>query len=467
MSTETGVRLYNTLTKSKVPLQVGPEGVVRIYVCGPTVYGRVHIGNARPFVVFSVLARFLRRSGLAVNFVSNLTDINDKIYDAARNEGVSSTELAEHYGKAYIDDTNGLGLGRPDHEPKVTDTLPEIVDLIAQLIERGLAYPASGDVYFRVGRFPGYGDLSGRKLDEMISGEGGVGKEHPLDFALWKAHKPDEDAFWPSPWGPGRPGWHIECSAMAEAILGRTFEIHGGGIDLIFPHHENEIAQTEGAHGVPLAQIWMHNGMLELAGDKMSKSVGNIALLADVLQDWPKEVVLTYFLSSHYRSPLPFNDERLGDAKAQCERIANTLRALRRAIEAPGDGVDVSLAAATAATRTDVFTALADDFATPEAFAAIFSLVRTANATLDRSRPGADQLREVHGQLLELLDVFGLAALDDEDVRVPEEILALARARDNARTGRDFARSDALRAEIEGQGYTVRDGSEGSEVFPS
>ncbi len=467
MSTETGVRLYNTITKSKVPLTVGPEGVVRIYVCGPTVYGRVHIGNARPFVVFSVLARFLRRNGLAVRFVSNLTDINDKIYDAARTEGTSSTELADRYGKAYIDDTNGLGLGRPDSEPKVTDTLPEIVDLIAQLVDRGLAYPSAGDVYFRVGSFPGYGSLSGRTLEDMVSGEGGVGKEHPLDFALWKAHKPTEDAFWPSPWGPGRPGWHIECSAMAEAILGRTFEIHGGGIDLIFPHHENEIAQTEGAHGVPLAQIWMHNGMLELAGDKMSKSVGNIALLSDVLGDWPKEVVLTYFLSSHYRSPLPFNDERLGDAKAQCERIANTLRSLRRAIDVPGEGVDAGLAAALSTARSDMFAALADDFATPEAFAAIFGLIRVVNTTLDGVRPGAGQLREVQSKLLELLDVFGLGQLDREEPQVPESVLALARARDEARTARDFARSDALRAEIEAQGFTVRDGASGSEVLPA
>ena len=252
---------------------------------------------------------------------------------------------------------------------------------------------------------------------------------------------------------------------MAEAILGRNFEIHGGGIDLIFPHHENEIAQTEGAHGVPLAQIWMHNGMLELAGDKMSKSVGNIALLADVLADWPKEVVLTYFLSSHYRSPLPFNDERLGDAKAQCERIANTLRALRRAIDSPGDGVDPALAAALGAARTGVFEALADDFATPEAFGAMFGLVRVINATLDGERPGIGQLREVHIKLLELLDIFGLATLDVEDVGIPDAVVALARARDEARAAKDFARSDALRAEIEAQGFTVRDGSAGSEVL--
>ena len=224
---------------------------MRIYVCGPTVYGRVHIGNARPFVVFSVLKRYLERRGMRVRLVSNLTDVNDKIYDAARAEGVPSAELARRYSEAYIADTDRLGLGRPDVEPRVTESIPEIIALIETLVEMGLAYPAGGDVYYRVERFPGYGRLSGRRLDEMISQEPGPGKESPLDFALWKGRKPDEDTWWESPWGPGRPGWHIECSAMAEAALGHGFEVHGGGIDLIFPHHENEIAQSEGAHGGP------------------------------------------------------------------------------------------------------------------------------------------------------------------------------------------------------------------------
>jgi cysteinyl-tRNA synthetase len=239
-----GPRLHSTMTKRREPLEPGPTGEVRIYVCGPTVYGRIHIGNARPFVVFTVLKRYLERRGMRVRLVSNLTDVNDKIYAAARAEGVPSAELARRYSEAYVADTDRLGLGRPDAEPTVTETIPEILELIGTLVAVGLAYPSDGDVYYRVGRFPGYGNLSGRRLDEMEPQEPGPGKESPLDFALWKGRKHDEDTWWESPWGPGRPGWHIECSAMAEATLGREFEVHGGGIDLVFPHHENEIAQS-------------------------------------------------------------------------------------------------------------------------------------------------------------------------------------------------------------------------------
>ena len=464
---DTGVQLYNTLTKTKEALRVTPGAPVRIYVCGPTVYGRVHIGNARPFVVFSVLTRALRRRGLEVRFVSNLTDINDKIYDAARAEGIPSGELAERYSNAYIEDTNRLGLGRPDAEPKVTDTLPEIVALIEELIAQDLAYPAHGDVYFRVTHFAPYGELSGRNLDELISGEGGVGKEHPLDFALWKANKPGEDTSWPSPWGPGRPGWHIECSAMAEALLGRNFEIHGGGIDLIFPHHENEIAQSEGANEEPLAQIWMHNEMLELGGEKMAKSVGNIARLGDVLDEWDREVVVAYFLTSHYRSKLPFDDARLNDARTVCERIGNCLRALRRALTAPGVSEAPELVAALATAETDFDAALADDLNTPAAIAAIQVLVRVVNGALDGdARPSAERLPETHTLLVGLLDTLGLASLDAGD-EIPAEVVALAKERQAARDGRDFARADALRDEIAAQGFTLRDGPDGPELVPA
>ena len=275
---------------------------------------------------------------MRVKLVSNLTDVNDKIYDAARAEGVPSADLARRYSEAYVADTDRLGLGRPDVEPTVTETIPEIVELIGTLVEMGLAYPSRGDVYYRVGRFPGYGRLSGRRLDEMEPQEPGPGKESPLDFALWKGRKPDEDTWWESPWGPGRPGWHIECSAMAEATLGHGFEVHGGGIDLIFPHHENEIAQSEGAHGGRMASIWMHNEMLELGDEKMSKSVGNIAPLSEVLDRWPAEVVIAFFLTSHYRSRLPFTEERMGEAAAVVERLGNALASLDRAIGRPRRG---------------------------------------------------------------------------------------------------------------------------------
>lgn len=463
---DTGMQIHSTLSRRKERLETGPDGTVRIYACGPTVYSRVHIGNARPFVVFSVLKRYLERRGVRARFVANITDVNDKIYVAARAAGVPSTEWAEQNARAYVDDTSRLGLGRPDAEPKVTDTMPQIIALIGDLIDKGLAYAAGGDVYYRVGSFPGYGRLSGRRLDEMVSTEPGEAKEHPLDFALWKGRKPDEDAWWDSPWGPGRPGWHIECSAMAEVELGAPFEIHGGGLDLVFPHHENEIAQTEGARGVPLARIWMHNEMLELGETKMSKSEGNIALLADVLDRWPREVVLAFFLTSHYRSRLPFTDERLRDAEAVCERIRNGLRALDRGLAAPGEGTDADLARALVSARTAFHEALDDDFGTPGAFAAVFELVRAANHAVERdARPGAGQLQEVRRELVGMLDVFGLASLGEASAAVPAEVLDLLQQREDARAARDFARADELRGRVRELGFELRDTPEGPQVY--
>jgi len=463
----TGVVLYSTLSRRKEPLVAGPGGEVRIYVCGPTVYGPIHIGNARPFVVFSVLKRFLSRAGFRTRLVSNLTDVNDKIYDAARAEGVPSTELAERYARAYIADTDRLGLGRPDVEPRVTETLPEIIEMIGALIDRGLAYAAGGDVYYRVERFEGYGRLSGRHPDELVAQEPGPAKESPLDFALWKGRKHDEDAWWESPWGPGRPGWHIECSAMAEATLGRDFEIHGGGIDLVFPHHENEIAQSEGARGGRMAAIWMHNEMLELGDEKMSKSVGNVAPLAAVLDRWSAPVVVAFFLTSHYRSRLPFSEERMSEAVAVVERIANALRAVDRGVARGAAGHDQALAEALGAGRSAFFAALADDFGTPGAFAAIFDIVRAVNRALADGGAGADQLREVRVQLVELLDVLGLAAIASEpDVAAPDEVVRLAAEREAARVARDFAAADALRARIRDLGYEVTDTAEGHRLDP-
>jgi cysteinyl-tRNA synthetase len=464
--TDTGIRIHSTLTKRKEPLVPGPDGLVRIYACGPTVYSRIHIGNARPFVVFSVLKRYLDRRGYRAVLVCNLTDVNDKIYDAGRREGISSVEAADKYSRAYVEDTDRLGLGRPTHEPTVTETMPQIIALIGDLVDRSLAYPAGGDVYFRVGRFPGYGKLSGRRLEDMRSEEPGEGKESPLDFALWKGRKPDEDAWWDSPWGPGRPGWHIECSAMAETLLGMEFEIHGGGIDLVFPHHENEIAQSEGARGRPFAKIWMHNEMLELAGEKMAKSVGNIAPLADVLDRWPRDTVIAYFLTSHYRSKLPFSDERLEEAGRRYARIRNTVRSLDAAIEAPGEGLDAGLGAALVEGHGRFFAALDDDFNTPEAWAALDGIVRAVNHALDGERPSAGQLREARRTLIELLDVFALAPGDEDaaSAALPPDVQALVDERSAARAGRDFAASDRLRDDLAALGYEVRDTAEGQQV---
>ena len=283
------IRLHDTRTGALQRVQPVDRKGVGIYACGPTVYSRIHIGNARPFVIFSLLKRFLESAGLNVTLVVNITDVNDKIYDAARSLGRPSAELAAEMTAHYIDDTGALGLGRPDHEPLASETMGPIVAYIGALVESGHAYPADGDVYFRVRSDPAYGSLSHRQLQDMDQGEeveGAERKEDPLDFALWKANKPGEDTQWPSPWGPGRPGWHIECSAMAEQFLGVGFDIHGGGSDLLFPHHENEAAQTRSARGEELAKLWMHNGMIQFTGEKMAKSVGNIAPLHEVIEQY-------------------------------------------------------------------------------------------------------------------------------------------------------------------------------------
>jgi cysteinyl-tRNA synthetase len=463
--TASGMRVLSTLGRRKAPLETGLDGVVRIYFCGPTVYGPIHIGNARPYIVFSVLKRYLTRSGYAVKLVSNLTDVNDKIYDAARREGVPSGELAARFSAQYVADTDRLGLGRPDLEPKVTESVPEIVALIESLVTGGLAYAAEGDVYFRVRDFPAYGQLSGRKTEDMDSTDPGTGKESPLDFALWKGRKPDEDTWWESPWGPGRPGWHIECSAMAETALGREFEIHGGGIDLAFPHHENELAQSEGAHGGRMAKAWMHNEMLELGGDKMSKSDGNIALLRDVLDAWPAETVIAFMLTRHYRSKLPYSDDELAEAERVCERFRNAFRTIDRALGAPGQTTDAELAAALISGRVAFHAALDDDFNTPGGIAALFDLVRAINRACEgTARPSHGQLQEVRRELSSLLDMLGLGRLADAAVGVPPEVERLVAEREAARAARDFARSDAARDALLDLGYEVRDTPEGPQV---
>src|SRR5215204_5127924 len=321
------MRLYDTATRWLQELPA-PPGPVRMYFCGPTVYQRIHVGNARPFVLSMWLKRWLERSGYEVTLVENITDINDKIYAAAPGD---SARLASDAGDWYLEDTGALGLGRPDREPKATESIPEIVSMIGELVATGHAYPADGDVYFRVASFPDYGLLSGRHGDDEATrnpseeAEEASLKEDPLDFALWKAHKEGEDTWWDSPWGRGRPGWHIECSAMAESLLGLEFVIHGGGIDLVFPHHENEQAQTKAGRGRDLARTWMHNGMLEAAeGEKMAKSVGNIRGLAEVLDDVGPEPLLLHFATGHYRQPLAFSPERL-------EAAGNAVRRIREA----------------------------------------------------------------------------------------------------------------------------------------
>jgi cysteinyl-tRNA synthetase len=442
------IRIQDTLSGQVRELEPREPGKAGIYACGPTVYGRIHIGNARPFVIFTLLQRFLVHQGLDAKLVINVTDINDKIYDAAREAGKPSAEYAEEMTTAYIADTDALGLGRPDAEPLASETIDEIVSLIEALIEGGHAYQANGDVYFRVRSFDGYGKLSNRDPAEMDQGEeAGTAslKEDPLDFALWKGHKEGEDTSWPSPWGDGRPGWHIECSAMSEKELGPDFAIHGGGIDLVFPHHENEIAQTEAARRLPLARVWMHNGMVQLEEEKMSKSVGNIFQLSEAIEHYGGQTVVAYLVSGHYRQPLAFSDEQLAEAAARVERIRNYFR------DAPGGEPDAFLVER----RGAFLDALADDFNTPQAFAVLFEIVAEGNK---RELPGA---REV---LTELLPLLGLDSLLVEEESAPEEAERLLAERQAAREAKDFGRADAIRDELAQLGWEVRDEASGARL---
>src|SRR6266511_5929324 len=428
------MQLYDTLTRAKQELPPAP-GPIRMYFCGPTVYQRIHIGNARPFVVSMWLKSWLERQGYEVTLVENITDINDKIYRAAPG---ASAELAENASRWYIEDTELLGLGRPDAEPKASETIPEIVSLIQELVDRELAYPAGGDVYYRVHRFPDYGRLAGREEHEAPRNpseeeESSALKEDPRDFALWKAHKEGEDTWWDSPWGPGRPGWHIECSAMAEKFLGPVFEIHGGGLDLVFPHHENEIAQSCGA-GREFARIWTHHGMLRFVGDKMSKSLGTVVTLREALDAWRRETLLLYFMGAHWRRPMDFSDESLGQARAQWEQFRNAYRVAHETEKAPA--------------WDDFAAALDDDFSTPEAL-----------AVLHQWR-AAGQL-----ELLERgLSVFGLGIASAAEA--PGEIVSLAELRQGARARRDFEEADRLRTEIAEAGWEVQDVAGGFRLIP-
>jgi len=444
------IRLHDTRTAALQDLRPRQSGRVGIYACGPTVYNRIHIGNARPFVVFTLLKRFLEHEGYEVTFVANITDVNDKIYDAARGKGVPSAQLAAEMTAHYIADTDGLGIGRPDAEPLAGEAMEAIVSYIQILLDRDAAYEASGDVYFRVRSDEQYGSLSHRGVDDMDQGEGVEGahlKRDPLDFALWKAQKEGEDTAWETPWGKGRPGWHIECSAMAEAELGVGFEIHGGGNDLTFPHHENEAAQTRMAHRAELAQIWMHNGMLQMGAEKMAKSVGNVSLLHEVLEEWGRDAVIMFFVNAHYRGPMDFDDEVMAQAVARVRRVRE---AGRRLVDGPSP-------ADMASYKERFFEALRDDFNTPAALAAAFEWIREANS---RSDVGRDDL-------VEMLGVLGLEnLLEPETVEVGDEAEELLRAREEARAAKDFAEADRLRDALRSRGWEVRDGPAGPELVP-
>ncbi len=462
------MQVYNTLGRSMQPFETRDPGHVGMYVCGPTVQAAPHVGHGRQAVAFDVIRRYLEWRGYSVKYVANITDIEDKIIAAAIEQGISTTEVAERAGQQFLDAYARLRVRPYDVTAVATDHIPEMIEMIEQLLERGHAYAAGGDVYFSVRSVSNYGELSGRNVDDLVSGsriDPGEHKRDPLDFALWKGSKPNEPT-WESPWGPGRPGWHIECSAMALKELGFGFDIHGGGLDLIFPHHENEIAQSEAAESDrPFARYWLHNGMVRLKGEKMAKSVGNIVGLLDLLDQYRPEAVRLFYLRAHYRQPIDFSPELLVDAEAALDR----LWAFRRR-SGPVD------AAADAAALERFTAAMDDDFNTAEAMGVLFEVVRDGNRHLDAGEDAGPYLAafdEVVGvlglgesdsgvdDLLESLrDVavqFGVVGSDAEGT-----VSELIAARTAARAQRDFERADAIRVSLAAAGVVLEDGPDGT-----
>jgi cysteinyl-tRNA synthetase len=463
------LQFHNTLTRRKEPFVPRDQDRVGIYLCGPTVYGEPHIGNLRNVVVFDVLRRHLAASGFQVLFVRNYTDVDDKIINVAGHDPLQAFVVAEHWSRVYDEITAALGVQPPDIAPRASGHIPEMLALIARLVDAGLAYQAGGDVYFAVGKWPEYGRLSGRDPAELLAGarvEVNPDKRDPLDFALWKGAKPGEPT-WDSPWGPGRPGWHIECSAMAAKYLGRGFDIHGGGEDLIFPHHENEIAQSEGATGEPFARYWLHNAFLELKGEKMAKSVGNVVSPRELLRRH-RGVVLRYaLLGAHYRSPLEFSEEVIADAAASYDRLATFATNAARALGAAGGELPaaaVGVGPSEPAGWRDRFqAALDDDLNVPAALAVLFDLVAEANPLIVKLEQGdasvLDGLRDRFATFLGLAGRLGFSPLDDlPDPAAFRPVLdLLLDLRERARAARDFAAADAIRDRLAEAGIRVED----------
>ncbi len=492
------LKIYNSLTKRKeefIPLQ---EGKVKMYVCGVTVYDRCHIGHARAAIVFDIIFRFLRSRGYEVTYVRNYTDVDDKIIQRANQEGVPAREIAERYIQEYEEDMRALGVERPTHEPRATENIPQILDLVRKLTEKGLAYVVDGDVYFAVEKYPSYGKLSGRNLEEMRAGarvEVDERKAHPLDFALWKASKPGEPA-WDSPWGRGRPGWHIECSAMSQRYLGESLDIHGGGQDLIFPHHENEIAQSEGATGKPFVRFWVHNGFVNIDHEKMSKSLGNILAIRDLLRDHHPEALRLFLLTHHYRSPVDFSFQNMTEAKTGLDRFYATLLEIEDFLArrgtgktavpaAPQKGIGRQLRETIADAQEKFVTALEDDFNTALALAYLHDLSRALNRALGeksfRQDPAAASLLEEGKRCLltkgRLLGFFRMAPveyfmtqrkkfLESKGLR-EGQIMELISQREAARRAKDWALADQIRTQASALGILLEDGPQGTNWKPA
>lgn len=461
------MKIYNTLTRQKEEFKPINEGKAGIYVCGPTVYNYIHIGNARPICVFDVLRRFLKYIGYEVKFVQNFTDVDDKIIKRANEEGVEAVEISEKYIKEYLTDLRGLNALEADISPKVTESMDIIIDLINNLVDKGYAYEANGDVYFRTRKFKGYGKLINQSIDDLMSGariDVNDIKEDPLDFALWKAAKEGEP-FWESPWGKGRPGWHIECSAMSKHYIGETIDIHGGGVDLIFPHHENEIAQSEAATDEPLAHYWMHNGHINIDNKKMSKSAGNFFTTRDVAEKYGYEAIRYLMIQAHYRSPINYSIDLLEACKASLERLYNCRNSIDRAIDTASDG-DLSneVKAFLDKRKGQFIDALSDDLNTADAISAVFELVREINTLVSGGSANKGELKACADVFDELTGVLGICYNRDKDEDIPEEIQKLASQRQEARKAKDFATADALRDKISELGYIIEETRQGTTI---
>ena len=458
--------IYNTMTRKKELFVPQQEGKVSMYACGPTVYNFFHIGNARPFIVFDTLRRYLEYRGYQVTFVQNFTDIDDKMIRRANEEGITVKELGDRFIQEYYTDADALGVKRATVNPRATEHIQDIIDLVQTLIEKGHAYPASnGDVYFSVRSWPGYGKLSGQNIDDLENGarvDPTEEKRDPLDFALWKGQKPGEPA-WPSPWGMGRPGWHIECSAMSMAILGQSFDIHGGGQDLIFPHHENEIAQSEAATGKPFAHYWMHNGFINVDNQKMSKSLGNFFTVRDIAKEFDLDVVRLFMLSVQYRNPINFSRDLIQQAATALQRLRTALDRLKEAPIAQEAAPDEqAFLDSLESYRTRFNEAMDDDLNTADALGVLFDLARGANTfvTVPRTKQAIEAVTKMY---TELMDVLGLMPREKAD-EFPAEVLALLDERQAARKAKDYARSDQIREQLKGLGYAIEDSRQGAKL---
>lgn len=459
------MQIYNTMTRKKEELVPLVPGQIRMYACGPTVYNYFHIGNARPFIVFDTLRRYLEYKGFQVTFVQNFTDIDDKMIRRAHEEGTTVAELGERFIAEYYRDADALGIERASANPRATQHIGEIISLVQKLIDGGHAYAAdNGDVYFAVRSFPGYGKLSGQNIDDLENGarvDPTEQKRDPLDFALWKGEKPGEPA-WDAPWGRGRPGWHIECSAMSMAILGESFDIHAGGQDLIFPHHENEIAQSEAATGKPFARFWMHNGYINVDNQKMSKSLGNFFTVRDIAKEFDLEAVRMFMLSVHYRNPVNFSRELIQQAEAALTRLRTARERLEEAQRVQETAEDAAFTASLDGFRARFEAAMDDDLNTADAIGALFDLVRACNTFVTEPRGGAaiDAAKALFDQLT---GVLGLLQHKQEEA-MPEEALRLLDERQQARKAKDFARADAIRDQLKEMGYAVEDTAQGPKL---